>query len=99
MLYPELDKVLSCMVAKRPLHEYGMKAEECELFADSVLATQQRLLNNNYVPLSREEILNVYKQLFWVGSRFIVQGFVLPESLKQSGATFNKGPAFFSVIS
>ena len=64
MLYPELDKVLSCMVAKRPLHEYGMKAEECELFADSVLATQQRLLNNNYVPLSREEILNVYKQLF-----------------------------------
>lgn len=64
VLYPALDKVLSCMVAKRPLHEYGMKAEECELFADSVLATQQRLLNNNYVPLSREEILDVYKQLF-----------------------------------
>lgn len=64
VLYPALDKVLSCMVAKRPLHEYGMKAEECELFADSVLTTQQRLLGNNYVPLSREEILNVYKELF-----------------------------------
>lgn len=64
VLYPELDKVLSCMVAKRPLHEYGMKAEECESFADSVLATQQRLLGNNYVPLSREEIVDVYKQLF-----------------------------------
>ena len=63
-LYAALDNVLSCMVAKRPLREYGMKAEECESFADSVLATQQRLLSNNYEPLSREEIVNVYKKLY-----------------------------------
>lgn len=63
-LYAKLDGVLSCMVAKRPLHEYGMKTEECEGFADSVLASQQRLLANNYVPLSRDEIVSVYKTLF-----------------------------------
>lgn len=63
-LYARLDDVLSCMVAKRPLHEYGMKAEECETFADSVLASQQRLLANNYAPLNREEIVAVYKTLF-----------------------------------
>ncbi|MBR1851306.1 MAG: 4-hydroxybutyrate dehydrogenase [Bacteroidales bacterium] len=63
-LYPALDRVLSCMVKKRPLHEYGMKAEECASFTDSVLATQQRLLANNYVPLSREDIEAVYKALY-----------------------------------
>jgi 4-hydroxybutyrate dehydrogenase len=52
------------MVPKRPLREYGMKAEECETFADSVLASQQRLLNNNYVSLCREEIVEVYKALY-----------------------------------
>lgn len=63
-LYAAVDKVLSCMVPKRPLREYGMKAEECETFADSVLASQQRLLNNNYVSLCREEIVEVYKALY-----------------------------------
>ena len=63
-LYAKVDEVLSCMVAKRPLHEYGMKSEECDLFADSVLATQQRLLGNNYTPLSRDEIANIYKALY-----------------------------------
>ena len=42
-----------------------LKARHTKLgLADSVIATQQRLLGNNYVPLSREEILNVYKELF-----------------------------------
>ena len=64
VLYPALDKVLSCMVQKRPLREYGMREEECEQFADSVLERQQRLLANNYVPMSREEIVSVYRKLY-----------------------------------
>lgn len=31
---------------------------------DSVIEKQQRLLANNYVPLSREQISNIYKNLF-----------------------------------
>lgn len=63
-LYQELDNLLGNLVSKRPLHEYGMKAEECEAFADNVIATQQRLLGNNYTPLSREEIVDIYKKLY-----------------------------------
>ena len=63
-VYDAIDDVLSRMVKKRHLREYGMREEECEMFADSVIASQQRLLKNNYVQLSREEILNVYRSLY-----------------------------------
>ncbi len=55
-----LDKLLS----KKPLREYGMKPEEIESFTDSVLEKQQRLLNNNYVPFSREVIKEIYSALY-----------------------------------
>lgn len=64
VVYDALDGILSSMVKKRHLREYGMKEEECELFADSVIASQQRLLKNNYVALSKEEIVGVYRKLY-----------------------------------
>jgi len=63
-VYEALAGVLDKLLARKPLREYGMKEEETELFADSVIAGQQRLLANNYVPLSREEIANIYKALY-----------------------------------
>lgn len=62
--YDALDELLGKLIAKNPLHTYGMKEEEISGFAKSVLETQQRLLNNNYVPLSEEEIREVYRELF-----------------------------------
>ena len=41
-----------------------MKPEEIDVFTDSVLQTQQRLLANNYVPLAADEIRNIYKSLY-----------------------------------
>lgn len=64
VVYETIDKLLSSMVKKRHLKEYGMKEKECESFADSVMVSQQRLLKNNYVELSRDEIAGVYKSLF-----------------------------------
>ncbi len=63
-VYPTLAKILNKLVDKKPLREYGMKEEEIEIFADSVIATQQRLLANNYVPLSRDEIRDIYRDIF-----------------------------------
>lgn len=63
VIYEAIDKLLSSMVKKRCLSEYGMKSEECESFADSVIISQQRLLLNNYVELSRDEIAEVYRSL------------------------------------
>ena len=40
------------------------KPEEIQGFTSSVLQTQQRLLANNYVSLSEEEIREIYKVLY-----------------------------------
>ncbi|MBU5438096.1 4-hydroxybutyrate dehydrogenase [Tissierella sp. MSJ-40] len=63
-VYDSLENVLSQLLAKRNLKDYGMKEAEIDLFTDSVIATQQRLLVNNYVPLSREEIREIYERLY-----------------------------------
>ena len=41
-----------------------MKEADIDGFTDTVLRTQQRLLANNYVELTREEIRGIYQQLF-----------------------------------
>ncbi len=63
-VYQELGKLLEKLINKKNLREYGMKEEEIESFTDSVIEGQQRLLVNNYVALSREEILTIYKNLY-----------------------------------
>lgn len=59
-LYRLMDDVLK----KEPLREYGVTEEELPTFAKNVVETQQRLLSNNFVPLSEEEILEIYKNAF-----------------------------------
>lgn len=63
-VYENLSSVLDKLLIKKPLREYGMKKEEIETFTDGVISGQQRLLVNNYVPLSREDILEIYKSLY-----------------------------------
>lgn len=63
-VYEELDRLLGKLIARKPLREYGMKQEECRQFASAVLATQQRLLANNYVPFSEDEIAQIYTDLY-----------------------------------
>ena len=38
-----------------------MKREDAGAYADKVIETQQRLLVNNYVPLSREDLIAIYE--------------------------------------
>ena len=63
-IYDELAKLLNNLIKANHLSFYGMKEEEISSFADNVIETQQRLLKNNYVALSKEEIKNIYKQLY-----------------------------------
>ena len=62
--YDELENILSKLIQKKALSEYGMKEEEIYSFSQSVLDTQQRLLANNYAELSKEHIISIYKELF-----------------------------------
>jgi 4-hydroxybutyrate dehydrogenase len=63
-IWEVLDNLLEQILPKKPLHEYGMKKEEIEAFADSVIENQQRLLKNNYVPLSKEQMMEIYTALY-----------------------------------
>ena len=59
-LYSLLDKVL----VKQPLRDFGVKESDLPVFAKDVIATQQRLLKNNYIPLSEAQILDIYKAAY-----------------------------------
>ena len=59
--FAELDAMLKKLVPQKKLTEYGMKREDAAAYADKVIETQQRLLVNNYAPLSREDLIAIYE--------------------------------------
>lgn len=63
-VYENLSRVLDNLLTRKPLRKYGMKEEEIEIFTDSVIEGQQRLLVNSYEPFSRQDIINTYKKLY-----------------------------------
>lgn len=63
-VYDKLDGLLGNLISKNQLRTYGMKQEDVDGFTKNVLETQQRLLNNNYVPFSQEEIRDIYATLY-----------------------------------
>lgn len=58
-----LDNMISNVIPRKRLREYGMQEEEIEVFAVNAME-QERLMNNNYVPLSIEDVHNIYKSLY-----------------------------------
>lgn len=63
-VYAELDKLFNSIWEKKKLNTFGMVESEILGFTESVTKEQQRLLSNNYMPLSKEQILNIYKSLY-----------------------------------
>ena len=57
-------EMLGRIIKKRALHEYGATQEMLEEWTGSVLRTQERLMQNNYVPLDAERVLKIYRELF-----------------------------------
>lgn len=48
----------------KPLREYGFTKADIELFTDSVIKNQQRLITNSYIPLSKELIMEIYSECY-----------------------------------
>lgn len=63
-VYGALEDLLNKILAKKRLSEYGTTKEQIDIFTDSTIENQQRLLANNYVPLSREDIRQIFVNLF-----------------------------------
>lgn len=64
MIYDLLDNLLGDLISKNQLRVYGMREEDINGFTKNVLETQQRLLNNNYVPFTEEDIRKIYSSLY-----------------------------------
>ncbi len=63
-VYDKLDEFLGQILRKKPLREYGMTEDQAAVFAKSTVENQQRLLGNNYVELSEEEIAEIFMEMF-----------------------------------
>lgn len=58
--YHLMDQILKA----EPLRTFGVKESDLPEFAGNVVRTQMRLLKNNYVPLSEEQIFDIYRKAF-----------------------------------
>ena len=63
-VYDKLDEFLGQIIEKKPLREYGMTEDQIGVFAKSTIDNQQRLLSNNYVPLSESDIADIFAKLY-----------------------------------
>lgn len=63
-VYGELETFLNKLIIKKPLKDYGMVEAQIDEFTDSTIANQQRLLGNNYVFLDRDEIREIFANLY-----------------------------------
>ncbi len=57
-----LERLLAVILKPKAMKEYGAVQEDIPEFAASTIANQQRLLRNNYVELSQEEIQELYQK-------------------------------------
>ncbi|PXV87798.1 4-hydroxybutyrate dehydrogenase [Lachnotalea glycerini] len=64
VVYDKLDELLSTIIPKKPLHEYGVKPEDLQIFTKSVMEQQSRLMANNFVPLNEKRVLKIYQELY-----------------------------------
>lgn len=63
-VYEELEKLLNVLIPKKALHEYSVTEAQLSEFADSVMENQGRLMANNFVPLDRERVYKIYRELW-----------------------------------
>ena len=63
-LHSRLAELEEKILHLKPLREYGFKETDIDLFAESVLENQQRLVVNSYVPLTKELIQEIYRECY-----------------------------------
>jgi len=59
-----LLKLMDQILPGVPLENLGVAETELPVFAANVIASQQRLLRNNYIPLEEADLLEIYRDAF-----------------------------------
>lgn len=62
--FPRLMALLEKILPKKPLAAYGVKESDLAAYTDIVMTQQGRLMANNYVPLTHDEVLAIYEKLY-----------------------------------
>ena len=63
-VYDQLDTFLGKLIEKKPLKDYGMTEAQIDEFTKSTVDNQQRLLANNYVFLTDEDLRAIFVTLY-----------------------------------
>ncbi|MGI5850203.1 MAG: 4-hydroxybutyrate dehydrogenase [Christensenellales bacterium] len=63
-VFQKLEGMLGQLLPLVSLREYGMKEEEIDIFAQSVMDNQQRLLVNSYIPFTLEHAKKIYRNRY-----------------------------------
>lgn len=61
--FSAFEQLIERLIARKPLSDYGADLDSIKRFASQVIKTQQRLLANEYVPTSEEQMVEIYKPL------------------------------------
>lgn len=59
----ELELLLSSIIEKFNLSHYGMVSAQTASFSEDVIKSQQRLLQNSFIPVTQDDIEKIYKSL------------------------------------
>lgn len=63
-VYKKLEELLNHILEKKSLKQYGVTSEDIEQFTQAVIEKQGRLMKNSYVPLTAQNIKNIYEDLY-----------------------------------
>lgn len=63
-VYEKLEDLLEQLIPKKHLREYGMNENDIEIFSETVINKQQRLLANNYKEMRKSDIVEIYSKLY-----------------------------------
>lgn len=63
-VYKKMEVLFESIIPRKSLSSYGVTKAQLEEFTDSVLVNQGRLLANNYVTLTREDIFKIYTSVY-----------------------------------
>lgn len=62
--FPQLMALLDKILPKKPLAGYGVKEADLKDYTDIVMTKQGRLMANNYVELTEDDVLGIYQKLY-----------------------------------
>lgn len=63
-VYSELEELFGKIIQKNSLSFYGVKKEELQDFTANVIEKQTRLMANSYVPLTYEQVLKMFEEVY-----------------------------------